>query len=107
MSSANFVAPTHFARASTLRKGLPTTLKSSGRAPAPFDFAPPARARPLPLPSCPLLVAIDALSRQLRLFAPHPGGGQLDRLVDFDVAGAAAEVAAEGLFYLVARGRGV
>src|SRR6266550_812150 len=27
MSSANFVWPVHFARASTLRKGLPTTLK--------------------------------------------------------------------------------
>jgi hypothetical protein len=26
MSSANFVWPVHFARASTLRKGLPTTL---------------------------------------------------------------------------------
>src|SRR5215471_16573733 len=28
MSSANFVWPVHFARASTLRKGLPTTLSS-------------------------------------------------------------------------------
>src|SRR5438874_11961220 len=27
MSSANFVWPVHFARASTLRKGLPTTFK--------------------------------------------------------------------------------
>src|SRR4030095_3481462 len=28
ISSANFVWPTHFARASTLRKGLPTTFNS-------------------------------------------------------------------------------
>src|SRR5829696_8904485 len=104
MSSANFVAPTHFERASTLRKGFPTTFKSCARSAwVPSSFL----TRPLPFPSCPLLVAIDALSRQLQLFAAHLRGGQLDRLVDFDVAGAAAEVAAEGLFDLVAGGRGV
>src|ERR671927_631750 len=105
MSSANFVAPTHFERASTLRKGLPTTLKSSGRRPRPFDLAAPPSGltRPLPLPVLPLLVPIDALSRELGLLAAHPRGGQLDRLVDFDVAGAAAEVPAQGFFDLFAR----
>ena len=38
MSSANFVAPTHFDRASTLRNGFPTTLKSSGRAAEGWEF---------------------------------------------------------------------
>src|ERR1700749_5035309 len=97
MSSANFVAPTHFDRASTLRKGLPTTLKSfSSRTPSSW-------ARPLPLLPCPLFVAIDTFSRQFHLFAAHAGRGQLDRLVDYDVAGAAAEVAAQRLFDLCAR----
>src|SRR6266567_1952987 len=36
MSSANFVWPVHFARASTLRKGFPTTL--SGLPLLPFCF---------------------------------------------------------------------
>src|ERR1051325_4809850 len=53
MSSANFVAPTHFERASTLRKGRPTTLISfESAALAPPDF------EPLPL----LFVAMKTLS---------------------------------------------
>src|ERR1051325_8474058 len=106
MSSANFVAPTHFERASTLRNGRPTTFISlSASAPRPFAFAPspPARTRPLPFPLCPLFVAIDALSGEFCRFAAHPRGGEFDRLVDFDIAGAAAEVSAEGFFNLVAR----
>src|ERR1041384_2439172 len=58
MSSANFVAPTHFERASTLRKGRPTTLISfESAALAPPDF------EPLPL----LFVAMKTLSSR-------PGG---------------------------------
>ena len=54
-----------------------------------------------------LFVAVDALARQLGLFAAHARGGQLDRLVNLDVAGAAAEVAGEGFFDLFARRVGV
>src|SRR5215210_7435239 len=98
MSSAKRVSPTHFERASTLRKGRPTTFKSlPSAACAPLTFA--------PVPFCPsLLVAIDTLSRENRVsLAAHFRGGKLDGLVDFDVAGAAAEVPRQGFFNLVAR----
>src|SRR5688572_33267926 len=65
MSSANFVCPVHFARASTLRKGLPTTLSGFPLL-FPFlviqyqfmRFIGPSQA-------------VDALARQFRLFTAH------------------------------------
>src|SRR5579862_385614 len=83
MSSAYFVCPVHFAVASTLRKGLPTTRR-------------PARLLPL-------LPAINTLLRSFRLLAGHPGGSQLHRLVDLDVAGAAANVSRQSRLDSIAR----
>src|SRR6266852_2395512 len=80
-SSANRVAPVTFATASTLRSALPMTVR--------------------------LLSAIQQFPGGLRDFPPHPGGGQLHRLVDLDVAGAAAEVAGQRVLDLVPRGVGV
>src|SRR5207248_6737733 len=91
MSSAKRVCPVHFARASTLRNGLPTTFNGASFRPfwpSPFD---------------PLFVAIDAFCRERRLFAAHPRRRKFDRFVDFDVAGAATEIAAQGFFDLYAR----
>src|SRR5215213_2862211 len=81
-SSANFVCPVHLARASTLRNGLPMTFKGP---PLPFLFVP-----------------INRLFNRLGLFSAHPCGGQRDGLVDFQIPGAAAEVAREGFFNLLA-----
>src|SRR3989441_424748 len=80
-SSANLVTPVTFAVASSLRWALPTTRS--------------------------LAPAIHALVLRRRGLPPHPSGRQLDRLVDLDVAGAAAEVAGQRLLDLVARRRGV
>src|SRR6266576_3088214 len=73
-SSANFVAPVTFAAASTLRSAFPITRRLS---------------------------AIERLGRGFCFFPPHPGGCELHRLVDLDVAGAAAEVAGERILDLV------
>src|SRR5579863_4876394 len=83
MSSAYFVSPVHFAVASTLRKGLPTTRK-------PFRLLP-------------LLPAINTLLRSFRLLAGHPGSSQLHRLVDLYVTGAAANVSRQSRLDLIAR----
>src|SRR2546427_11076165 len=80
-SSANRVTPVTFAVASTLRWGFPTTRN-------PVGFLPDA---------------IQGLRRRLRVLAAQAGGRQLDGFVDLDVTGAAAEVARERLFDLVAR----
>src|SRR5712664_2121861 len=77
-SSANRVAPVTFATASTFRSALPMTRDG-------------------------LRVPIQRLSRGLRDFPPHPRRGELDRLIDLDVAGAAAEVAGERVLDLVPR----
>src|SRR5690349_21479560 len=87
MSSAKRVWPLHFARASTLRKGLPTTLFG--------------------LPLLPLFIAIDDFPGRLGLLAAHPRRRQLDGLVDFNIAGTATEIARERLLYLCARRAGI
>src|SRR6266849_6510692 len=74
-SSANRVAPVTFATASTLRSAFPMTL----------------------------CLAIQRFPFRLGFLTPHPRRGQLDCLVDLDVAGAATQVACERLFDLVAR----
>src|SRR5256712_9086120 len=90
-SSANFVAPTTLAVASTFRSAFPTTRKaavrrSGGRSAAVF-----------------LRVAIQRLPRRLGLLPAHAGRRQFHRLVDLDVSGAAAQVACQRLLDLVAR----
>src|ERR1044072_3912607 len=72
MSSANRVWPVHLARASTLRKGLPTTF---------FGF-----------PLLPLFITINYLSGRLRRFAAHARCSQFDRFVNFYIARAAAQI---------------
>src|SRR5207248_3189105 len=76
-SSANFVAPVTLAVASTLRSALPTTRSSAS--------------------------PIQRLRHRLGAFAAHASRRQFDRLVDLDVAGAAAQVAGQRLFDLIAR----
>src|ERR1051325_854609 len=95
MSSANLVCPVHLLRASTLRKGLPTTCSGfffPGLSFAWFPF---------------LFVPINTLFWQLSLFPAHACGGHLDRLVDFNIARTATQIAAQGFFDLVAVGPGV
>src|SRR5437868_14290924 len=76
MSSANFVCPVHFERASTLRNGLPTTFSGS-----PF------------LPFFPFLfVAINSLFNCLGLFASHPCSSEFDCFVNFQVARTSTEI---------------
>src|SRR5262245_48169520 len=75
-SSAYFNSPMHFALASTLMNGFPTTRK------------------PFRLPS--LLPAINGLLSRFCLFAVDARGRQLHRFQYFDIAGAAAEVSGEG-----------
>src|SRR5207237_7644075 len=103
-SSANFVTPATLAVASTLRWAFPTTRRADGRTggradggSVPFPSGgPPVRLSALFLPD-----AIQGLRDRLRVLASEAGRGQLYRLVDLDVAGAAAEVAGEGLLDLL------
>src|SRR5256712_10990683 len=85
-SSANFVTPRTLAVASTLRSASPTTRRAVGRSAA---FLPRA---------------IQRLPCRLCALTPQTGRGQLHRLVDLDVAGAAAEVARQSLLDVVATG---
>src|SRR2546428_4283265 len=85
MSSANFVTPAHFDRPSTLRTAVPTTRRAR-----PFP-----RRSPVPPPLDP--PAMEHLLRRLGIRIAHPPGGQLDRLEDLDVPGAAAQVPGQGL----------
>ena len=78
MSSANFVWPTHFARASTLRKGLPMVVKFLAT-----DDTDKKRS---------LFEAVDALLREFDFFAAHACGGEFHCLVDFNITGAATQV---------------
>src|SRR5215469_1990125 len=75
-SSAYCNSPMHFALASTLMSGFPTTRK------------------PFRLPS--LLPAINRLLGRFRLFPPDTRSRQLHRFQYFDVTGAAADVPGEG-----------
>src|SRR5687768_13104681 len=86
-SSANFVRPVTLATASTLGSDFPTTRRS-------------AEEGVLPL-------AIQRLPRRHGVLVPHPLGGELDRFVDLEVAGAAAEVAAQRFDDRLPRGRGI
>src|SRR5438270_5946372 len=129
MSSANFVWPVHFARASTLRKGFPTTL--SGLPLLPFCFINQYTAtkrhkmhkmefdRTVPVTRrlvwflilcafCAFLwllsfVPIKTLTRQLHFFSTDTRGGQLYRFVDFDIARAATEIPRQCFFDFIAR----
>src|SRR2546425_7031910 len=78
-SSANRVAPVTFATASTFRSAFPMTL----------------------------CLAIQRFPFRLGFFTLHPRRRELYGFVDLDVAGAAAEVAGERLFDLVAGRPGV
>src|SRR6267378_7385281 len=78
-SSAKRVAPVTFATASTFRSAFPMTL----------------------------CLAIQRFPFRLGFFAPHARRRQLHRLIDLDVAGAAAKVAGERVLDLVARGIGI
>src|ERR1041385_2287839 len=96
MSSANFVCPVHFARASTLRKGLPTTFNGlplfcitvrAGLSLTVFW----ARAGTSPAPT----ISLDSkqtLARQFHLLTAHLCRRQLHRFVNFDIAGTAAQI---------------
>src|SRR6267143_1224303 len=95
-SSANRVVPVTFATASTLRRALPMM--------ACWTVGMLEGGLPSNLPTFPrLAVAIQRLSTGLRDFPPHPCRRQLHRLIDLDVAGAATEVAREGVLDLGAR----
>src|SRR5438445_6305688 len=85
-SSANFVTPRTLAVASTLRSAFPTTRRAVGRSAA---FLPRA---------------IRRRAGRRGALTPQTGCGQLHRLVDLDVAGAAAEVARQSLLDVVATG---
>src|ERR1044072_6456813 len=87
MSSANRVWPVHLARASTLRKGLPTTF---------FGF-----------PLLPLFIAINYLSSRLRRFAAHARCGQFDRFVNLYIACAATQIPRERLLDFFSRRLGI
>src|SRR5258705_4611048 len=78
-SSAKRVAPVTFATASTFRSAFPMTL----------------------------CLAIQRFPFRLGLFAPHARRRELHRLIDLDVAGAAAKVSRERVFDFVARGFGI
>src|SRR5438132_790358 len=82
-SSANLVTPVTLAVASTLRIAFPTTRRAAG---------------------CFLRVPIQRLPRRLGLLPPQAGRRQLHRLVDLQVARAAAQVARQRLLDLVTRG---
>src|SRR5260370_14414961 len=90
-SSANLVVPVTLAVASTLRSACPTTFKPSG-APGRRGARPRASAPP-----------IQRLHTRRRILAAQPRRRELDRLVDLDVARAAAEVAGEGRLDVLAR----
>src|SRR3989449_1641909 len=85
MSPANFVTPAHLERPSTFRTEEPTTRRAR---PLP---------RPPPGPRALAPPAMEPLLRRLRIRVSHRPGGQLDRLEDLDVPGAAAEVPGQGL----------
>src|SRR6266850_4853774 len=78
-SSANLVTPVTFATASILRCALPMTL----------------------------WLAIQCFPSWLGLPPAHARRGELDGLVDLDVAGAAAEVAGERVLDFVTRRLGI
>src|SRR5882724_10306097 len=102
MSSAKRVCPMHFARASTLRNGLPTTFSSASPLCLPlcfFIFNEPFAGQ-LPVASS-HLKPVNTFSRRLDLFTPHPGGCQLDRFIDLYVARASAKIPSERLLDLV------
>src|SRR5712692_6740978 len=94
MSSANFVWPVHLARASTLRKGLPTTF--SGRSLLWLSLAISkfhAKAPRRKAKGAKSFATIETLARQFHFFTTHPRRRQLNGFVDFDIAGAATEIA--------------
>src|SRR6267378_2565967 len=87
-SSANRVAPVTFATASTFRSAFPIIRRSDGLTAGRSDA---------------FLPAIKRFSSWFGLFPAHAGRGQLYRLIDLDIAGAAAQVAGERLLDLVTR----
>src|SRR5688500_10464379 len=91
-SSAKRVRPVTLATASTFGSERPTTRRSG------VDGGPP--------PGGGSGFAIQRLMGCLGRLAAHARGGQLHGLVDLQVAGAAAEVPAQGLDDLGARRRG-
>src|SRR6266545_3242552 len=89
-SSANFVAPVTFATASTFRSAFPMMRWADGRMGGWAD-----------------LPAIERFCFGFGFFAAHARRRQLHRLIDLDVAGAAAKVSRERVFDFVARGFGI
>src|ERR1700745_811738 len=89
-SSAKRVAPVTLATASTFRKALPTMLEG-------WKDGTLERFSRSIFPSFCCFPAIQLLSSGLRDFPPHPCPCEFYGLVDLDVAGAAAEVAREGV----------
>src|SRR5437763_8829919 len=87
MSSAKRVWPLHLARASTLRNGLPMTLRG--------------------LPWLPLFIAIDNFPRRFRVLAAHARRRQFNRFINLDVAGAAAEIARQRFLNLYSGRAGI
>src|SRR5213593_2730788 len=99
-SSAKRVAPVTLATASTLRSAFPMTEC--------LTVGMLEGGSPSNLPTFPrLAVAIQRFPGGLRDFPTHPCGSQLYRLVDLDVAGAAAEVARQSVLDFVACRLGV
>src|SRR6185295_14453508 len=81
MSSANFVWPVHFARASTLRKGLPTIFNGCPFLPLPFLIIENEKLSAL-IRGLILFVPINAFARQFHLFPTHASCGELDGFID-------------------------
>src|SRR5215813_10669340 len=82
-SSAYFSSPMHFALASTLIKGFPTTRK-------PFLWPP-------------LFPAIKSLLRGFGLLASHPRSRELHSFQYFDIAGTAAKVSGKSFLDFITR----
>src|SRR5881396_3867399 len=105
-SSANFVVPVTFATASTLRCAFP--IMADGRTGEQAVWSGAFSVRPSARPPVRLLPApIQRLFSRPGILTPQAGRRELYRLVDLDVAGAAAEVAGQGVLDLFARRVGV
>ena len=98
--------PVHFARASTLRNGLPiTTLLSLPLCSFVCHFAIPDRLLQFDA-AAHTFKPVHTLARRFDRLAPHPGRRQFNRFIDLDVAGASAKISGQGLLNLSRDGFG-